>query len=698
MASMNSTLENSRNDVERKEVLEWISELNPERKHCDIRQPRVHGTGQWLLEDLRFKAWRQQRSNQASFLWCYGAPGSGKSWVIDELCSASAQERTATVYFYFDYKDPSSQSLDNLTRCLLKQICKLQPNLPPTLISLYRTFGKRQGFSPQSDLVQALISSSKVFNQVFFVIDALDECESSTAEEVLTMLKALPSCTAILVTSRQIGGGIKEILQAWPQIEIQAQSSDLRSYILHKIATKVRGVDLDLSSTEEIVEKITRNARHMFLLGVLHVEAVLREPTIGEMLDALEDLSESLDGAFGETMQRIRCQPQSRRRLAQKCLLWLCHARRPLKIEELRDALALMTMGRTATSLEPKYRPSEATIIDSCHGLVTVEKRSEVIRLVHYSLYEYLAHDSNGSLLGDQTPEKTIAELCINYQMLDRFCYQCIRNDREGFHVRSANDPGANELALKFLQTKWQLARSYQMWQCLQGLRYKYWEPQEAASCKGLHLAAMFGLYDLIPRLLDTCSIDEPTHLGTTALINAASFGHTDLVHLLLSIGADPGKKNWYGTALHCAAEANQVETIHALCNFHTDIDIIDDHGRTPLSCAAQSGRSNSLRALLDRGASVDLYHRDEGTALHRATLHGEMIDVIQDRLEEYTAQGLVQDVHRPFSITSSKSPDLANVSPSTNEEKAKPPSINKTDEQTRDVPKIRHQNCIPME
>lgn len=149
------------------------------------------------------------------------------------------------------------------------------------------------------------------------------------------------------------------------------------------------------------------------------------------MLDALEDLSGSLDGAFGETMQRIRCQPQSRRRLVQKCLLWLCHARRPLKIEELRDALALMTMGRTATRLEQKYRPSEATIIDSCHGLVTVEKRSAVIRLVHYTLYEYLAHDSDGSLLQDQTPEKTIAELCINYQMLDGFRYWCIRNDLE---------------------------------------------------------------------------------------------------------------------------------------------------------------------------------------------------------------------------------------------------------------------------
>ncbi|KAL8636863.1 MAG: hypothetical protein Q9228_005796 [Teloschistes exilis] len=334
-------------------------------------------------------------------------------------------------YFHFDYKDPSSQSLDNATRCLLKQICKLQQKLPLTLISLYRTCGKRQGLPPQSDLVQALVSSSQIFDQVFFVIDALDECESSTAEEVLTMLKALPSCAAILITSRQIGGGIREILQAWPQMEIQAQTSDLRSYILHRIATKVHGVDLNMSSLERIVEKISQNARHMFLLGVLHVEAVLSEPSIGEKLDALEVLSGSLDGAFGETMQRIRCQPQSRRRLAQKCLLWLCHARRPLKIEELRDALALMTMGRTATSLERKYRPSEATIIDSCHGLVTVEKRSEVIRLVHYSLYEYLAHDSDGSLLEDRTPEKTIAELCINYQMLDRFCYECNRKDRE---------------------------------------------------------------------------------------------------------------------------------------------------------------------------------------------------------------------------------------------------------------------------
>lgn len=199
----------------------------------------------------------------------------------------------------------------------------------------------------------------------------------------------------------------------------------------------------------------------------------------------------------------------------------------------------------------------------------------------------------------------------------------------QGFHVQTARDPAVNDLAFRFLQTKPQLACSYQLWQYVQGRREEYWEPEEAISCTGLHMAAKFGLSDIAKKLLTNCQIDEATHMGTTALINAASCGHNDLVNLLLSMGADPKKKNWYGTALHCAAEADQIQAIHTLCEVHVDVDILDDHGRTPLFCAAQSGHIDALRALLGRGASVSSCRYGSGSVLHEAILHGAMLDVI---------------------------------------------------------------------
>lgn len=131
----------------------------------------------------------------------------------------------------------------------------------------------------------------------------------------------------------------------------------------------------------------------------------------------------------------------------------------------------------------------------------------------------------------------------------------------------------------------------------------------------------MFGLSNVARELLPEYPIDTPTNMGTTALIRAASCGFPDLVKLFLSMGADPYKNNWYGTALHCAAEAGQLGTIQALLGAGVDVNLKDEHGRTPLLCAAQSGHTGVMRALLDRGADVNSYPPTAPRKKNQATI-----------------------------------------------------------------------------
>lgn len=126
----------------------------------------------------------------------------------------------------------------------------------------------------------------------------------------------------------------------------------------------------------------------------------------------------------------------------------------------------------------------------------------------------------------------------------------------------------------------------------------------------------MFGLHRIATQLLPLYPIDGPTHMGTTALIKAASCGHQSLVSLFMDHNADPTKHNWYGTALHAAAEAGMVGSIHELLDRGVDVDIEDKHGRSPLICAAQSGHTRATLALLERGADVDFFYRNKGTSL----------------------------------------------------------------------------------
>ena len=55
----------------RRNILKWISPNDFEETHERHFQKRFENTGQWLLDDPRFKNWRDEA--QSSLLWCYGA-------------------------------------------------------------------------------------------------------------------------------------------------------------------------------------------------------------------------------------------------------------------------------------------------------------------------------------------------------------------------------------------------------------------------------------------------------------------------------------------------------------------------------------------------------------------------------------------------------------------------------------------------
>jgi hypothetical protein len=59
-------------------ILSWISETDYGQKHHSVRQPRVEGTGGWLLDHREFLSWRDGTA-VSNVLWCHGLQGSGKS-------------------------------------------------------------------------------------------------------------------------------------------------------------------------------------------------------------------------------------------------------------------------------------------------------------------------------------------------------------------------------------------------------------------------------------------------------------------------------------------------------------------------------------------------------------------------------------------------------------------------------------------
>jgi len=67
---------------ENPEIMQWLSPLDPRRRHQDVRTDRLDGVGNWILETNEFRKWRGKEGGvEKSVLFCYGDPGVGKTYL-----------------------------------------------------------------------------------------------------------------------------------------------------------------------------------------------------------------------------------------------------------------------------------------------------------------------------------------------------------------------------------------------------------------------------------------------------------------------------------------------------------------------------------------------------------------------------------------------------------------------------------------
>ena len=69
---------------EKSEILAWLSPLEPQIRHMDIRTRRVGDVGDWLMQTEEYRNWFcgiHGGKTDGSALFCYGGPGVGKTYI-----------------------------------------------------------------------------------------------------------------------------------------------------------------------------------------------------------------------------------------------------------------------------------------------------------------------------------------------------------------------------------------------------------------------------------------------------------------------------------------------------------------------------------------------------------------------------------------------------------------------------------------
>ena len=125
---------------------------------------------------------------------------------------------------------------------------------------------------------------------------------------------------------------------------------------------------------------------------------------------------------------------------------------------------------------------------------------------------------------------------------------------------------------------------------------------------------------------------------SATVLMNAASYGHSEIVEVLLAQGAHVNAEANDGrTALMAAAKDNDFEIVRILLEKGADVNAADNDGRTALmwvvrkrmssyeelSPYLQKSRKEIVEILLENGADINAKDKDGETALTLARKNG---------------------------------------------------------------------------
>ena len=116
-----------------------------------------------------------------------------------------------------------------------------------------------------------------------------------------------------------------------------------------------------------------------FLLVSLNIDVILQETTIYHRRQKLNTMIDGLGlgDAYGATLDRIKRQGGRKAGLVMATLMWISHAERPLKPDELCHALAVEI---ESPDLNSDNVPSIGTLLGCCQGLIVVDKEASTIQ------------------------------------------------------------------------------------------------------------------------------------------------------------------------------------------------------------------------------------------------------------------------------------------------------------------------------
>ena len=411
-----------------------------------------------------------------------------------------------------------------------------------------------------------------------------------------------------------------------------------------------------------------------FLLAGLQIDRICVARTVKKIKSTLISMPRELDDLYRETVERIRRQSGDDGELGMRVLSWVTHTKRPLHVEELAHGLAVeYDDDEGAHDLDTDNLLSSRSLVDVCAGLVVIDPRSQIIRLVHYTAQEYFDKErlklfnnaevdiSTASLtylsydIAKTTPsDKIISEAVLSHPFLtyaSLFWFLHVEEIGENAWSHSVkqismeyiNDPAKIMFSAVVLRKMLLPPRIYvRVFEDIRRERRGNLIALEAASECGLlqlvrfildhsvgsesamdnavNWASAEGHTGVVTLLIERgASVQSLTEDSSNALHKACKGGHLGVAKILLQHGANVNTSDrWMWTPLHHAARGGS-GLVALLLAHNANPNSQTPLGLTACHLAASSGNAETVTLLLDAGYDLGLTTRDKSTPLHKA-------------------------------------------------------------------------------
>ncbi|KAI9805277.1 MAG: hypothetical protein M1833_005730 [Piccolia ochrophora] len=683
--ALQQSFDTFQSDETRQKIYNWLGAVDSSLDQHAARKKRQPSTGLWVVESANFREWVAIGSN---CLWLHGSIGVGKtiicSAVVDEVqthCKWNSER--AFGFFFFDFNSCEKREYRTMICALIKQFSTQHPTCAEKLQDFYAKFSAQGKTPPTETLVDCLYDIIKPFDEVYFILDALDECKER--ESVYTFCSNLCNSgvpSHLLVSSRRekdIEDALLPLATGEISVEGRHVDDDIRIYVQERLKTDKRLKKWPRDVHAEIETTIVDGAHGMFRWATCQLDSIASCVRLGPLKAALKSLPKSLDETYERILLGIS---EDFYDDTFKILQWLCFSARPLRLSEICEVLAVDPKATPRFSIEQRLLDPR-DVLSMCSSLVTISTPSKTeseagVKLAHSSVKEYLISPRIATgratiyAVSQMSANEALAEVCLSYllhfddhdllseETLPAFPLADYAARCWAYHTRIGQQGPPNSLLNKLSKDMLESnSQSFLTWLRLydpdsprkqrdfsQSLRDVASPIYYASLCGLTHTvealleddtaakqavqgrrytplqaASSRGYTSVVQLLLDKSTVHEQEQC--IALQVAALGAHLTVVRLLLDRGIDQNLQlGFYGNTLQAACSCRNANdlVVQLLLQSGADVNTYCGYYGNPLQAAAVQGRSIEVKALLNAGADVNAAGGCYGTALQAAS------------------------------------------------------------------------------